>query len=291
MNRALYDLQTEAHFAGKGIRPAASPVALVTGGSTGIGAACVRQFLAAGWKIAVAALPGVEIDRLAGDGVLTIAGDLTCARTREAAVQQTLGRYGRIDVLVNSIGVGLYALPTESPVEYLRRILDVNVIAPMAVTQMVIPPMRKQGGGTIVNISSVAASVSLPWAAAYCASKSALSSLHDSLRRELRGSPVHLIEVCPGIVDTNFREHVLGGAPPSAVRAIRRVVSAEQLAVRILRAIQRRSKTVYLPRIGAIFALAGILAPSVMDWYIGRLLAPERRKAPGAAPIGVKESP
>jgi hypothetical protein len=92
-------------------------------------------------------------------------------------------------------------------------------------------------------------------------------------------------------VDTNFREHVLGGAPPSAVRAIRRVVSAEQLAVRILRAIQRRSKTVYLPRIGAIFALAGILAPSVMDWYIGRLLAPERRKAPGAAPIGVKESP
>jgi NAD(P)-dependent dehydrogenase (short-subunit alcohol dehydrogenase family) len=272
-------------------RGASTRVALVTGGSTGIGAACVSELLASGWKVCVAALPGPELDRLAADKVLTIAGDITSDKIRAAAVEQTVGVYGRIDVLLNNAGIGLYALPTEMPAESFRRLLDVNVMAPLGLAQLVIPLMHKQASGTIVNVGSVAGCVALPWAAAYCASKSALHAVHDCLRRELRGSPIHLIKVCPGIVDTRFREHALGGTPPLSVRDIRRVVSAELVARRIVRAIERRTKTVYVPRIGAVFALAGALAPGLMDLYLGRLLGCGRlKKTSIGAEYGVERS-
>jgi short-subunit dehydrogenase len=254
-------------------------VALVTGGSDGIGAACVNEFVASGWRGASLALPGRDLDRQSANGVLTIAGDVTSAETREAAVEQTLGRYGRIDVLINSAGVGLFGVPSELPLECISRLFDINVIAPLALCRQVIPLMRKQGAGTIVNMGSVGGFVSLPWAAGYSASKAAFHSFHDSLRRELRGGPVHVLNVCPGIVDTHFREHALAGSAPAAVRQIRWVVSPQAVARRILRAIDRRSNTVFIPRIGALFALAGLVAPGLMDVFLSRFLAADRRRA------------
>lgn len=251
-------------------------VALITGGSTGIGAACVRKFLAAGWRVSVVALPGCELDRMADDNILTTAGDLTCSQIREDAVERTLSAYGRVDVLINNAGIGLYAFPTQVPIEALRRLLDVNVITPLALAQLVIPTMHKQGAGTIVTVGSVSGFVSLPWAAAYSASKSALHAVHDSLRRELGGGPVHLTKVCLGIVDTDFRKHVLAGSPPLAVHNLRWVVSPEAVANGILLAIELRRKTVYIPRVAAAFALAGVLAPSLMDRYLARFFASER---------------
>jgi short-subunit dehydrogenase len=254
-------------------------VALITGGSSGVGAACVSKFLAKGWNVSVLALPGFELDRLTEDGVLATGGDVTCAGTRKAAVDRTLNAYGRIDVLVNNAGVGLYSLPTEVPVDSFGRLMEVNVVAPLALAQLVIPAMLRQSSGTIVTIGSVAGSVSLPWAAAYCASKSALHSIHDSLRRQLRRSSIHLIKVCPGIVNTKFREHVLAGSAPLAVSNIRRVVSADLVADRIWEAIVRRKTSVYVPRIGVVFALMGALAPSLMDLYLSRFDTREQHSA------------
>jgi short-subunit dehydrogenase len=201
------------------------------------------------------------------------------SETREAAFERTLRALGRIDLLINNAGVGLYALPTETPFDGCRRVFEVNVLAPMALAQLVLPSMSRQGSGIIVNIGSVAGLVALPWAAAYCASKSALHAMHDALRRELRGTPVRIIKVCPGIVDTDFRTHALAGAAPPAVLEIRRVVTAETVAAKILQAVKRgRNATVYIPRIGALFGLAGALAPALMDRYLARFLAAERRR-------------
>jgi short-subunit dehydrogenase len=260
----------------------AQKVALITGGSSGIGMACVSKFLANGWDVSVLALPGLDMDRLTADGVLATTGDITCAGTRQAAVERTLNAHGRIDVLVNNAGVGLYSPATEVPVDSFGRLLEVNVLAPLALAQMVIPVMLRQSSGTIVTMGSVAGCVSLPWAAAYCASKSALHAIHDSLRRELRGSSIHLIKVCPGIVNTRFREHVLAGSAPLAVRRIRRAVSAELVADRIWEAIARRKTSVYVPRIGVAFALMGSLAPSLMDLYLRRF---DKREQPIKSPL------
>ena len=255
-----------------GSHKSSQPVVLITGGSTGIGASCVREFLAAGWKVSVVALPDSYLDWLTSLGIAVTAGDITSERIREKAVHQTLASYSRIDVLINNAGVGLYALPTEVPSALFSQLLEVNVVAPLAMAQLAIPVMLDQGFGTIVTMGSVAARVALPWAAAYSASKSALDSVHDSLRIELRGRPIHLLKICPGIVDTRFRNHVLRGQPPEPVRAIRYIVSPDALAAAIFRAVKRRRKTLYMPAIGRLFNLLGVLAPPLMDFCLGRLL-------------------
>src|SRR5262249_35086660 len=151
---------------------------------------------------------------------------------------------------------------------------DVNVLAPLALAQRVIPIMRSQGDGTIVNIGSVAGLVSLPWAAAYSASKFALHAVDDSLRRELRRDHIHVLKVCPGIVATEFRNHVLDGAAPSKVTRIGWVVSPDLVAVRIHQAIERRHSMIYVPRIGRLFAMLNAIAPRLMDSYLSRYSAP-----------------
>ena len=207
-------------------------------------------------------------------GVTTTLGDVTSKETRETAVQRTLSAYGRIDVLINNAGVGLYGMPTEVAPALFSRLLEVNVVAPLALTQLVIPVMLKQGSGTIVNIGSVAARVALPWAVAYSASKSALLAVHDSLRLELRGSPIRLLKVYAGIVDTDFRKHVLAGQAPPRVRELRYVIAPATLAAAIFRAIQKRRRTLYLPLIGWLFTILGGLTPSLMDFYLARMLRP-----------------
>jgi short-subunit dehydrogenase len=221
----------------------------------------------------VVALPDSDLDHLAGLDVLIIPGDVTDQRVRRTALARTLREYSRIDVLVNSAGVGLYACPTETSISDFSRLLAVNVLAPLALAQMVIPIMRKQGGGAIVNVGSVAGRVALPWAAAYSASKFALDSIHDSLRREFQRDPIRFVKVCPGIVDTAFRNNVLAGCAPPAVSRIQKVVSADAVAIGIIRALERGRRTVYVPRIGAAFALMDALAPWLMDLYLSRFLA------------------
>jgi short-subunit dehydrogenase len=228
--------------------------------------------LAAGWRVSVVALPDGDLDWLTSRGVVVTAGDITSAKTRETAVNRTLACYGQIDVLINNAGVGLYGLPTEVPSALFSRLLEVNVVSPLALAQLVIPVMLDQGSGTIVTIGSVAARVALPWAAAYSASKSATDAVHDSLRLELRGRPIHLLKVYPGVVDTQFKDHVLAGQPPEPVRNIRYVISPDGLAAAIFRAVKRRRKTLYLPAIGWLFILLGVLAPSLMDYYLARFL-------------------
>lgn len=256
----------------------ASPVAFITGGSTGIGAACVRKFLADGWKVSVVALPDSNLDWLRSLGVTIIAGDITSEHVRERAIGETLAAYGRIDLLVNNAGIGLYSLPSAVPIEHFSRMLELNVVAPLALAQLVIPVMLAQGFGTIVTMGSVAARVALPWAAAYSATKAALCSLHDSLRLELRGSPIHLIAVHPGIVDTGFRDNVLAGGPPAGVKRIRYVVSPEAVASGIFRAVKRRRSTVYVPAIGFLFEKAGALVPAILNFYLSRLNPPSWNK-------------
>jgi short-subunit dehydrogenase len=156
--------------------------------------------------------------------------------------------------------------------ESFRLLFEVNVMAALRLTQLVIPIMRRQRSGSIVNIGSVAGDVSLPWAAGYAASKYALHGITDSLRRELRREGIRVVKVCPGIVATDFRKHVLFGSAPSSVKNLRPVVSAEAVADAVLRGVESGSScSIYVPRIGRAFSVLGTLFPGVMDWYLGRL--------------------
>ncbi len=242
-------------------------VAFITGGSEGLGAACARRLRGAGWKIATLSLSGSTDDNA---DVLAMVGDVTSADARRRAIDETMARFGRIDVLINNAAVGLYQPPSAVDIELARRLFDVNVLAPLAMAELVIPIMLAQRGGTIVNIGSVGGLVSLPWAVTYCASKFALHAVDDSLYRELKPKGIHVMKVCPGIISTRFRENVLSGVAPPRVAAIERVVSPDLVAAGIVRAMERRRRTVYVPKIGRVFTAMGILTPWLMDWYIAR---------------------
>lgn len=241
---------------------------LITGASQGIGASCAKRLAEHGAKVSLTALeePGFE-DFESSDQVIT-AGDITSPATRRAAIERTLDCFGRIDVLVNNAGAGQYGFPSEVDTEISKRIFDINVFSALALTQLAIPHMRRQGSGTIVNIGSVGGKVSLPWAVMYCATKWALHCLDDSLRRELAGTGIHVMKVCPGIVATQFRDHVLAGSAPGPVEDIRRIVTPERVAEAMMRGVERRRRTVFVPRIGFIFTSLDFVAPGVMDWYL-----------------------
>lgn len=242
---------------------------LITGGSEGIGAACVKEFRERGWNVATVALPGSQSPGN-GNDLLFLEGDIGSEGTRAVVVKNTLDRFGRIDVLVNNAAVGLYAPPSLANIDLCRRLLDVNVLAALGMAQLVIPHMRERRSGTIVTIGSVGGYVSLPWAVIYCASKFAVHAVSDSLRRELKRDGIHVLKVCPGIVATRFRENVLDGTAPADVEAIRRIVSPEAVAKGVLRGIEHRSNTVYVPQIGRLFTAMDFVAPWLMDWYVAR---------------------
>jgi NAD(P)-dependent dehydrogenase (short-subunit alcohol dehydrogenase family) len=250
----------------------ASRVVLITGGSQGIGAATVQRFLDKGWKVSTVALPGENLNRWSSRSVLSIEGDLTSKQLRRAVVEGTLERFGRIDALVNNAGIGLYGSPSSLPTDLLGRLFDVNAIAPLDLAQLVIPVMRRQGKGTIVNIGSVAGNVSMPWAVGYCASKFALHALNDSLRLELRRDRIRVVKVCPGIVATKFRDNVIWGAVPRKLADLRPVISPETVAKAIYRAVDSPwLNTVYVPELGRIFSAVQRYCPALMDWYLQRV--------------------
>jgi short-subunit dehydrogenase len=243
-------------------------VAIITGASEGIGASFARLLSQRGAKLSLIGLGGSGFEDGATENRITLVGDITSAETRRALVDRTLARFGRIDVLVNNAGVGQYGWPSEVDTEISKRMFDINVFSALALTQLVLPGMRERRSGVIVNIGSVGGKVSLPWSVMYCASKWSLHCIDDACRRELQPYGISVVKVCPGIVDTKFRDHVLAGKAPTPVQDIRRVVTPDHVAERAIRGIERNKRTIYAPRIGWVFTALEVVAPWAMDLYL-----------------------
>lgn len=243
-------------------------VVLITGASDGIGASCARKFGDLGASLVLTSLPNPQFGILDSANCLQIPGDITSPEVRSNVVEQAIGKFGHVDVLINNAGVGLYGFPSSVDTELAKRMFDVNVFSLLALTQLVVPHMQSCRKGSIVNIGSVGGKVSLPWAVMYCATKWAVHCIDDSLRRELKESGIQVMKVCPGIVDTKFRDHVLGGNAPTQVQDIRRVVTPDQVAAAIVKGLESRKRTVYVPKIGFLFCSLESFAPRLMDRYL-----------------------
>lgn len=181
----------------------------ITGASRGIGAACVRQFLAAGWNVYATARNPEEIDAISDGRLATGRLDVRDDASIQAAADDALARFGAIDVLINNAGIGL-----GGPVEALTRaelqaLLDVNVVGAALMAKAVLPGMREKQSGMIINMGSLAGVIGLPFLAPYCASKFALAGLSDAMQYELAsyGIRVKLIELTGS--RTQFRQPLL----------------------------------------------------------------------------------
>jgi short-subunit dehydrogenase len=247
-------------------------VVLITGASEGIGAACVKSFRKRGARLSLSARSREKLGQVGVPGDLVTAGDLTNSETQQRVVQDTLEQFGAIDILVNNAGVGLYRPAWQSPVEAVRQMFELNFFTALAMIQLVVPHMRKQRSSVIVNVSSIAGKVTLPWLTLYSASKYALGSLTDGLRMELEADGIHAMTVCPGQVTTNFSAHVLGGGRPEGLPRSRTfAISAEQCGEDIARGVERRARTVVTPRIGWLFVALERVMPWLVDAQIARI--------------------
>ncbi len=183
-------------------------VALITGGSRGLGLVLARQICAEGGKVALLARDNEELIRaktdLAGRGgrVITIQCDLLDSGQIQSAIHQTIDRFGKIDILINNAGiieVGQFEHMTREDFE---RSMAVHFWAPYALISEVVPEMRTWGGGRIVNISSIGGKVAVPHLAAYSASKFALTGFSDAIRAELALDKIYVTTVAPGMMRT-----------------------------------------------------------------------------------------
>ncbi|WP_329244982.1 oxidoreductase [Streptomyces sp. NBC_01478] len=177
-------------------------VALVTGASSGIGEAAARQLQQAGFIVYGTARRTDRMSTLAASGVRTLALDVTSETSTGNAVAEIIAAEGRIDVLVNNAGYGSYGALEDVPMEEARAQIEVNVFGLARLTQLVLPHMRAQGSGTIVNISSMGGRFATPMGAWYHASKYAVEGLSDALRLELKRFGIDVVLIEPGSIRT-----------------------------------------------------------------------------------------
>ena len=185
----------------------AGKIAFVTGGSKGIGYAITEALIAQGASAAVVGRDREALDRASarlGSNVLTIEGDARSSEDMRRAIDQTAGRFGGLDVLVNNAGVGAFANVADMRIEDWQTILETNLSGVFYCCRAAIPHMRRRGGGWILNISSLASTNPFPGGAAYAASKAGLNAFSEALMQELRYDGIRVSYLLPGSVATGF---------------------------------------------------------------------------------------
>jgi len=259
-------------------------VVIVTGASSGIGAATARAFSRAGARLALAArrvdrlqtLAG-EIERAGGEA-LVLPTDVTRPQDIEALVGTVLDRFGRVDILFNNAGLGRIGWLEVLTPDEIRLQFEVNTLGLIALTRAILPVMQRQRSGHIINMASMAAKIATPGYTAYAASKFAVDGFTQALRREVAPWGIRVSLICPGGVETEFGEeaHIerrTGLTTPGPLR-----LSADRVAQAVVDLARRPRRQVILPwpLTGAV--ILNRLAPWLIDWATARFVQAERRE-------------
>lgn len=247
-------------------------VVIVTGASSGIGRETALAFARAGARVVIAARQEAPLRQLAQEhpALHPVPTDVTRDTDVAHLVDVTLREFGRIDILVNNAGIGMRATVEKTKTEDARQLIETNFFGPFRCIQAVLPAMRRQGAGQIVNVSSILGVIATPRNAIYSASKFALRALNDALRAELTGSGIDVISILPGYTDTPFFDRMIRydgsarmspfkGQPPAHVAAV------------ILRACRHRRREVTLSFLGVLGHWAKRFVPWLVDWSLRRV--------------------
>jgi NAD(P)-dependent dehydrogenase (short-subunit alcohol dehydrogenase family) len=250
---------------------------LITGGSRGLGLELARQACRQGGRVAILARDPEELARAKADlaahggDVLPIQCDLVNPAQIQSAVEQTLGRFGKIDILINNAGIIEVGPLNHMQREDFDRAMRVHFWAPFELIMQIIPEMRRIGGGRIVNISSIGGKVAVPHMAPYSASKFALTGFSDAIRTELARDNIYVTTVTPGMMRTGSQDHakfkgdhsaehdwfVTSSTMPFAS------ISAEVAARKILAACAKGQPALIMPFTANLIIAANALFPNL----------------------------
>jgi short-subunit dehydrogenase len=227
-------------------------VVVITGASMGIGEAIAKVFADAGASVVLlsrdASRSEAARQRIGHtDRTLAFACDVRSHEEIDRALAETLQHFKRVDVWINNAGVGMRDSVADVEPPALRALFETNFFGALACMQAVIPAMRKTGGGSIINISSVAGHIPVPLMAIYSASKFAMNAIGKGARVELKQDNINVLTVSPGYVSTEFGEHLVakrqGTVRPASVRG----VTAERVAHATYRGYRARKREVIVP--------------------------------------------
>ncbi len=216
-------------------------VAIVTGASAGIGLSLAHALSAQGATVVLAARSGAKLDALSHEipNSFPIVADMRRPEDITNLVEKTLAKFGRIDILVNNAGQGLRAPIEEIDLEQYRDIVELNVFGVLLAMQAVIPLMRAQGGGLILNVSSMVSKNYFPELAAYASTKYALNALTLTARQELAADHISVCLFHPKMTATDFGQNAHGTPYVSAAgRPGMEVDTPRQVAEHIIKQIE-----------------------------------------------------
>jgi 3-oxoacyl-[acyl-carrier protein] reductase len=218
-------------------------VAIVTGGSRGIGLAIARALVVEGANVAITGRNSttlsnakIRIEKAGPGAIETLQGDVRRYDDVERAVGATVTRFGGLDILINNAGIGIFADVAEMTPAQWAEIIDTNLTGVFYACHAAIPHLRRRGAGFIINISSLASKNAFPGAAAYCATKSGLNAFSEALMQEVRYDNIRVSYVMPGSVATEF----MGG---DAAKGADWKVSADEVAEVVLNLLHHPAKS------------------------------------------------
>ena len=253
-------------------------VAVVTGASMGIGEQIARIFADNDAKVVLLSRDSSRAEAARHrvghtDRTLALACDVRRHEDLERVLMMTLRHFDRLDIWVNNAGHGLLDSLANAGMAALRETFETNLFGAIDAMQVVVPVMKEQGGGTIINISSVAGHIPLPFHAVYSGTKFALNAIGKAARIELKASGINVLTVCPGYVRTDFGANAIRGAEqkqvrPSSVRGI----TPERVARSVLRGYMAQKREIVVPWFMHVPIKLYQLFPGFMAMAMARML-------------------
>jgi short-subunit dehydrogenase len=262
----------------------AGKVVVVTGASMGIGEAIAKVFAEEGASVVLLSRDAARAEAARSrigfpDRTAALSCDVRHSEDIDRVLALTLHHFKRIDVWINNAGHGLLDSVAQTDMQACRELFETNFFGAMSAMQAVIPVMRQQGAGedrgedrgTIINISSVAGHIPLPFHASYSATKFALNAIGKAAGVELKKDGIHVLTVCPGYVQTAFSENAVRGnelkkVRPGSVRGI----TADRVARATLRGYLKRRREVIVPWTMHVPVKLYQLFPTVVEWAMGK---------------------
>ena len=255
----------------------AGKVVVVTGASMGIGEAIAQKFADQGASVVLLSRDTARSEAARTrvghpDRTVALSCDVRNSEEIDRVLALTLHHFKRLDIWVNNAGQGILDSVAQVDLHACHDVFETNFFGALSAMQAVIPVMRQQGGGTIINISSVAGHIPVPFHGAYSATKFALNAIGKAAGIELKNDGIHVLTVCPGYVRTAFGDNAVRGnelkrVRPGSVRGI----TPERVARATLQAYLKQKREVIVPWTMHIPVKLYQLFPGVVEWAMARM--------------------